>query len=385
MTTWDPLPPVKLELPTRRGKFIDIEIFGGLSLGGDIISANWDGATPLNLSSADSTATAGFALDSSEGAIQVQKLFAEGGEIGNLDVVNTLTLATGGVIRTAASGERLELTNADEDRIVGYTGDSFEETPGRINISLSGTGNSRTLQIELVAPITNGDTGSAAFTLRSESFDDSTSPPGGVWAYPAGGGSTQTARWNFQDGIVGIRDLGSVSAPSIGIGSNFDDGIYSPTDGELGFVVGDNEIFKIDADGIKGLPWKTWSPSLTNMTKGNGTEVARYVQIGKLIIARYRLVFGSTSSVNADKPRVSLPITAAADYQFTDRIGVADLEDDGTAQYEAITRIWDTTNVLLQCLDVTGTYSKFANITSTVPFPWTTGDTFSWMAIYEAA
>src|SRR5690606_20054739 len=37
---------------------------------GDLYSSNWDGTIPLNLSSVDTGATAGFALDSSVGAVQ---------------------------------------------------------------------------------------------------------------------------------------------------------------------------------------------------------------------------------------------------------------------------------------------------------------------------
>lgn len=43
-----------------------------ITIQGDLVSSNWDGAQPLDLSSADGTATAGFALDSSEGSAQFE-------------------------------------------------------------------------------------------------------------------------------------------------------------------------------------------------------------------------------------------------------------------------------------------------------------------------
>ena len=104
--TWGPLPSYRLNTPTRGGRFIDIQIIGSAIIGGDFYSDNWDGAIPAT-SLPDSTATAGFYVDSSAGKIQVQSIFAEGGEIGGLTIVNTLTLASGGVIRTTSSGQHV--------------------------------------------------------------------------------------------------------------------------------------------------------------------------------------------------------------------------------------------------------------------------------------
>lgn len=49
-----------------------------LSIQGDLLSSEWDGTTPLDLSTVDTGASAGFALDSSVGAAQFQKLFVRG-------------------------------------------------------------------------------------------------------------------------------------------------------------------------------------------------------------------------------------------------------------------------------------------------------------------
>jgi hypothetical protein len=51
-----------------------------LTIQGDLLG-NWDGAIPLNLTSLDSTATSGFALDSSEGSAQFMGDIFLGGEI----------------------------------------------------------------------------------------------------------------------------------------------------------------------------------------------------------------------------------------------------------------------------------------------------------------
>jgi len=65
-----------------------------------------------------------------------------------------------------------------------------------------------------------------------------------------------------------------------------------------------------------GWAWQTWSPSLSNLTLGNGTQIAKYIQIGKTVFVRYKFLLGSTSSVGTS-PTISLPVTAISDYSDT--------------------------------------------------------------------
>jgi hypothetical protein len=124
--------------------FIDITVsgsatIGGLITGGDIISDNWDGTLPLDLSGgADAGASVGYALDGSEGAIQVQTLYAEGGEIGNLDVVTSLTLGASGELRSAVAGTQRMVIEADEaGRLRWYT--AGDATAANVGVLSGGT------------------------------------------------------------------------------------------------------------------------------------------------------------------------------------------------------------------------------------------------------
>ncbi len=131
--------------------------------------------------------------------------------------------------------------------------------------------------------------------------------------------------------------------------------------------------------------WQAWTLTYNDFTLGNGTVTARYSQIGKVVFARFRLVFGSTTTIDGTDPRFSMPATAASDYIFTDRLGVADLEDNATNQIEATTRIWDTDEFVITTVNTAGTYGVHTAISATVPFTWATGDTIAFTAIYEAA
>lgn len=65
--------------------------FNAVVVRGDIESGNWDGASPANLSSVDTTATAGFYLDSSAGAAQFE---------GNMWIGGNLIMDGSGIFRT---------------------------------------------------------------------------------------------------------------------------------------------------------------------------------------------------------------------------------------------------------------------------------------------
>jgi hypothetical protein len=56
--------------------------------------------------------------------------------------------------------------------------------------------------------------------------------------------------------------------------------------------------------------WQTWSPTLSNLTQGNGTIEAKYIQIGKTVYFRFTFILGTTSAVGSI-PTITLPVTSA--------------------------------------------------------------------------
>lgn len=123
----------------------------------------------------------------------------------------------------------------------------------------------------------------------------------------------------------------------------------------------------------------TYSPSHTNITVGNGTEIARYVQVNKLCLVSYKLTFGSTSSF-AGTVSVGLPLTANAD-AFASGI----MTDTGTSNYQMLASVTSgQTAATIRAYNITGSYARgdsFAN--ATTPFTWTTGDILSFSLVYE--
>lgn len=60
-----------------------------------------------------------------------------------------------------------------------------------------------------------------------------------------------------------------------------------------------------------GWALQTWTPSWTNLTVGNGTVTAKYVQTGKWVQCKLTLAFGSSTSVTGSVT-FTIPITAVS-------------------------------------------------------------------------
>jgi hypothetical protein len=129
--------------------------------------------------------------------------------------------------------------------------------------------------------------------------------------------------------------------------------------------------------------WDSWTPTLSGITIGNGTVVAKYIQIGKTVIAAFTFTFGSSSTMGTGI--VSLPVTASANYTVTKNdLGSAVMDDAGT-NYIGIVRLETTTTVRPIVGVANATYLSGAGLSSSVPMTWATGDILTWTITYEAA
>ncbi len=309
--TWGPLPPYKGTWPERTGKFIDIEVVG---------------------------------------------IFASRGNIGDLDITKTLTLTSAGILRSAASGQRVEMGATFAAKVNFHTGHADEEDPPHAVSGTDATKASNRLAI--------------GFT-RGEMFSD-------------------TALNHFW---VVSRDKANALNGGFDVFVDEVDVVYdatgtAPEDAFWQVRKGATVVIKADDNGlvtIPGLTWQTWTPTYTNITVGNGTVVARYTQIGETIHAHWTLTFGSTTSVNGTTVTITSPITASGYTNTRNSVGTAYLFDATGSSHPAFVRLDSTTVFALLPHVASGTYTTLANMSATVPFTWTTSDIMSFSATYEAA
>jgi hypothetical protein len=156
-------------------------------------------------------------------------------------------------------------------------------------------------------------------------------------------------------------------------------------------AVGSNgQYLKADSTQSTGLIWSTlvdgdwtfgtWTPTYTGLTVGNGTVTARYAQKGKLVVAWWKLLFGSTTSCTGIT--VSTPVNPYTDYAYSTIVEAQAGNVNYIMSTSALSNKW-----YLRAIDTSGTYAKIQGMNATTPGTWTSAsqDYIAFVSVYEAA
>jgi hypothetical protein len=164
----------------------------------------------------------------------------------------------------------------------------------------------------------------------------------------------------------------------------------APYVGQLVFETDTNRIAAFTASGWvyqTNQGWQSWTPTYTGLMLGNGTVVARYVEVGQLGRAYISITLGSTSSMSATAFTISNPSTMAfAGVGVTTPIGQAEFRDTGANSYSGVIGYATATTVQPRHYSVSGSLISEANsVINNSPFTWTTGDIFWGIWTYHKA
>lgn len=131
---------------------------------------------------------------------------------------------------------------------------------------------------------------------------------------------------------------------------------------------------------IMSEPPVAFTPTLTNVTAGNGTFDFAYRRSDGWIDYYGRFTFGSTSSLSG-LPGISVPVAPFTQYSM---MYMSNFNDNGATVYQAWASI-SASRVDLYALNATGTYLSVSVPSATVPFTWTTGDSIDIAIRYRMA
>lgn len=127
--------------------------------------------------------------------------------------------------------------------------------------------------------------------------------------------------------------------------------------------------------------WKAWTPTLTNLTLGNGTLDCQYFKIGRTVHWKFKMTLGTTSSVGTT-PTFSLPFTPA---DFTELEASPGIAVDTSAVVRAPLTTFATGGACaLLCTNSAGTFTVVASVTATQPFTWANTDIIMASGTFEA-
>ncbi len=124
-----------------------------------------------------------------------------------------------------------------------------------------------------------------------------------------------------------------------------------------------------------GDAWTAYTPTTTNITLTGGTLTGHYSEAGKDIKFRIKFVLGVGSAITGS-PTFTLPVNATAARTVNPKVIMFDTSG---SVYKGGFSANTSTSVINMRDDAS------ANISSTVPFPWATGDEIIITGSYEAA
>ena len=121
--------------------------------------------------------------------------------------------------------------------------------------------------------------------------------------------------------------------------------------------------------------WTSYTPSTGGITVGNGTIVASYSIVNKLVFGSILFTLGTTSAITGDV-YFTLPITLVSNQS-----GVASCIDAGVRGYDAFVD-FSATAAYVRIKSLINSYISSANLSSTVPHTWGATDNISVRFMY---
>jgi len=142
-------------------------------------------------------------------------------------------------------------------------------------------------------------------------------------------------------------------------------------------------FFYTTAYAVNPGDWQSYSPTWTNLTIGNGTNIFKYTQIGQTIHVEMGFIRGSSGSESGEL-KFSLPQTASiSNSAWTS--GTTTLFDTSTGKIYTgyVTLTSSTQGAFRLYQNNTGTEITGNTVNATVPFTWATGDVITATFTYE--
>ena len=126
----------------------------------------------------------------------------------------------------------------------------------------------------------------------------------------------------------------------------------------------------------------SYTPTLTNLTLGNGTMSTRYAQINNFVHYEGKITFGTTPSITGSPPQISMPLSSAQSFQQAGNVVYA---DSGVATYLGFPLQITASTIYLFIQNTATAYGSEAAVSATVPFTWGNTDTITWSVQYIKA
>jgi hypothetical protein len=132
--------------------------------------------------------------------------------------------------------------------------------------------------------------------------------------------------------------------------------------------------------------WINFTPTFTNLTVGNATLTGKYINVNKTVFFYVQVNFGTTTSMG-NAATLTLPVSAASIAASQGGIYQITFQDHGVGTFDGSLQALNNTATTLRFggVNSAGTYTTYAETTSTVPIGWGQFDSIYISGMYEVA
>ena len=120
--------------------------------------------------------------------------------------------------------------------------------------------------------------------------------------------------------------------------------------------------------------WISYTPTLTNLTLGNGTLAARYALVGKALFFYFQITLGSTSAVG-NGPTISFPSGMTSSFGNNTPLGSGGTSSIGGTRFLFTVYQATSSTFAPRVINAASTYAFHQDLSATIPATWTTGHT----------
>ena len=188
-------------------------------------------------------------------------------------------------------------------------------------------------------------------------------------------------------GLVVFGTAPTINTPNITYNNNSIPAVAIVNNSLTSNQLANNAVTAPNIGTDSSFSWQSWTPTLVNLTLGNGTMVGAYSQVGKTVNARLLITFGSTSSMGSI-PTFTFPVTASLGSAVVNTMmNSSGISSDGASANFILTNVYvnSSTTGRFVVAGASGAYAQFTNLGATVPITWTTGYFLQIAFSYEAA
>lgn len=168
---------------------------------------------------------------------------------------------------------------------------------------------------------------------------------------------------------------------ALSVGPRYSSGAGAPTgtglNGQEYYDNTNDRLYLSDGAGwiIMYEPEQSYTPTLTNITLGNGTRVGKYKRSNGRCQGKIWFQLGSTSAIGTN-PTISLPVAGSQSgtsfYDFDDT-PVMYYDNTGLRNFGMCYSV-SSTSLAFLAYDTSGAYAVHAVLTAAIPFTWAVND-----------